>query len=919
MKLSAMLFVLAFAAAGALCGADGAYNENLAGYAEAGRALDLAYAAAGRQLDEANYDLAEASAQGRTIPPELLAAGRRLDGELRKNFLKLDEQRAAIRDGLRLRRAPENYLIMVENTEDSAAPDSEWIGFKSFTFKWADGTVFSVPLSSFSVGVYRKNYAPFPTGEMLFVYGRRTSHRMAVTEWFPPEPPSGPAELTVEGVDCDKGGHVAIRLYVYGNMVFSGANPFKSDEIGKLTVSLPPELLKPRPASDENLPLMRLIAQFSAAINDFKREADAASAGFLAAAAPYRKDLQYRTRTTVQDITGGKTFVRAIDVTDISWSHSRLVHPGYNYAYPHLPKHLAAAGANLVSLIIKREIGGESAKLQRTGEFAANTVIPFTVWADGAPFQDGDIISYQYYGHPDRMTADADVFLKPYTMMPHFAGLQVDEPAIRDNHHQFGKLLDRPDFIAAYRDFAARRNIELAARGLPALPDTPFAGHPSTPDEWVAYMEYQNFKANYAPESLKDFYDSMRTKSLLPSIVIQNTVPLDTPACSYTAYGKNFDYIGTDLYNNGSLQEGVALQLLKNSCALNSTVIMWPGTGYACKSPRSFVRSLLNGLAWGDGLQLWTLMYCDKYRDANSFWQHGGKALSLDDQGGDLADNWRPEYWDLLNGVFGLVADHEASLLRRVSAAPVALVLSERSLIAGLPEHANQNDYFSFVRLYAALAGQGVPVDAVFAEKLPSLERPPYHTMILYRAFALNDAEMAAVINFVRSGGRLVLCGVNGINNEWDLPRSAALEQQLAEIPASQVSMLRDEQLAQMTKNYRDSGLPGDITPEYRRKLAELTKEAAATMPLSLVPPDGAIVSVRRNADGAYIYFVLDYRSNFTERDLKCEITANRDIAFSAIDRLSSGGREFEAGMLKQGESRVIDYSGDLMLKVIRQ
>ena len=42
----------------------------------------------------------------------------------------------------------------------------------------------------------------------------------------------------------------------------------------------------------------------------------------------------------------------------------------------------------MASLVVKREVGGEAAKQARIAEFAANSVIPFTVWADGAPFLD---------------------------------------------------------------------------------------------------------------------------------------------------------------------------------------------------------------------------------------------------------------------------------------------------------------------------------------------------------------------------------------------------------------------------------------------------------------------------------------------------------------------------------------------------
>ena len=137
--------------------------------------------------------------------------------------------------------------------------------------------------------------------------------------------------------------------------------------------------------------------------------------------------------------------------------------------------------------------------------------------------------------------------------MHNFIGIQIDEPIIPDNEKGYEPLANNAGYMAAYREFAAQRNTELAQLSLPLLDTTPFpAGKvPETETDWVQYIEYQQFKADLMAKHFRNLYDTVKQDGLLTSIVCMDMMARNVMDGSYIAMGKAMPYMGTDLYDNG--------------------------------------------------------------------------------------------------------------------------------------------------------------------------------------------------------------------------------------------------------------------------------------------------------------------------------------------------------------------------------
>ncbi|MDD4817375.1 MAG: hypothetical protein PHI85_05340 [Victivallaceae bacterium] len=826
---------------------DVSYKANLYRYGEAGHALDLAHYKAGRALDLAYWDLCEAKRQGRSAADDLIEEGERLQDELAADFGKLDAERAALRSELQFEYPASGYTVMVEDMKDAPGSYYDWAGFCGFTFSWSDGTSVEVPLKSFSHCVYNPQYnnGKDPS-ESIFVYGRQSASFAGVSDFQLPSPlPPGDAVLTVRGMDCDKGGHpTPVRISVFGNVVFEGENPFPKVGVGAMRIAVPAAFLTRGDHRDENPELTARLDSFAADIRNFEQNAAQRQSAFLAAAAPVTENLVWRTPAGVKSPLDASTFLRAIDVNDTEYGKNKFKYAGFNYDYEHLAKSLMSVNANCVSLYVSRA-GGEPAVQAQLAEYDRHTRIPFTFWCVSDGFENGDIVSTSYFGRSPKMIDDCRKAAAPYYQMKHCAGIQIDEPIIRDQA-EYGKLTGNQELMKLWREYAAGREPVCGD-----LPDTPFDGVPSCDCEWIAYMEYQYFKTAVMADHYRKLYDAAAAEGKLASIVVMDMMAGEASAGSYVAMGGALPLIGTDLYDNGSIRESVSMQLLKNSAC--GRAVMWPGAGYSCRLPRTFERSLLNGVVWADGIQIWTLMYCAKYRDANAFWAYGGERLCTDDRGGDLLYNWRPEYWSIIGEVFDFAARHEAELVGRESANPVALLVSERTLFAKQqPHRENAVYYLDTVGLYSELAGNGIPTDVRYIETLKNMKRPPYKVMIVADAVCLSDEELSMLEEFRKNGGVLISSGNSGSRDQWNLPRkNGGLADDIAAVRLGEVQTRVD-----------DCGLAGRIAPEYSAPLLAAVRAALKDEAIQVEAPYGTVVSLQQTRDGATLVFLLSYLNN---------------------------------------------------------
>lgn len=899
------------------------YKDNLMRYSEYGHLLDKVYYDTGSKLDIECYDLQEATAQGRDIPGELLKDGLELQEELRQDYAKLDSVRKNLRYELHLAYPFDSYFLAVENLVDAPATYYDWAGFCKFVISWSNGTTIEIPLNSFTgarpIQGYDNGGGPV---DCFVVYGRKSASYIAVSRFQLPDPlPPGDAVLTITGFDHDKGGAAApVKISVFGHQIFSGANPFPKVGTSNFTLKIPESYLQNVPsASDENPALAQRLDQLHRDIMQFESSANEKIDSFINQTAPYTENLEYRSAEKPVNPADTDQFIRAIDITDILWGVDRLKHPGQYYDYEHLGKMAAEAHANLYSIVIGRP-GGYADEVEQIRTFDRYTGVPFLVWADGDKFDNGDIISTTYYGNSEKVIEDYRDFVSEYAKMHNFIGIQIDEPIIPDNEKGYEPLANNAGYLTAYREFAAQRNTELEQLSLPLLDTTPFpAGKvPETATDWVQYIEYQQFKADLMAKHFRNLYNTVKQDGLLASIVCMDMMARNVMDASYISMGKAMPYMGTDLYDNGSIRESISLQLLKS--ASSGKVIMWPGAGYSCKTPRNFERSMINGLVWADGIHIWTLLYCAKYRDPNFFWALNDGQIGKTDNGMEITETWDLAYWPIVCDIFGKIESIEPELAGRQSANPVALLLSERTISTLVPQNrSNSKYYIDFSGTYSGIAGFGIPTDVRYLETLRDMDEIPYKAMILTDAFAISDKDAAVLKKYVENGGTLFITGNTGSRDEWNQPRD---KWALADIsgrngadstmaPAEIIDVngvklgcnpygkgvcysTEEADFGQVITAIPENGLSGLLKPQHEEIIRIVTEKALTeNAPVKVAVPFGTVVNIQKNKLGHYLVSLVNYDNKSNGQT--AVITMPYQAELSAIGgTLSSGeGDEF--------------------------
>ncbi len=854
--------------AGAMAMPQDVYESNLYTYAETSHALDKAWQDVGQKIDVAMWDL-ERSAN---VPENLPEQGVTLYKQLQKRYLAAEDVRAALRRELHLKLPKSNYLLAVENLEDVPATYYYWAGFRSFKLRWADGTEIEIPLNTFSNAVYNADYNNGgDSGPGIFIYGRQSASYIAVSDFMPEGGwPDGDCTLIVTGMDCDKGGiSTRIKISIYGQEVFSGVNQFPKDHSAAMTVKVPAKALTV-PVTPFYGDLGQRLLAYEKQVADFAADCKKAEV-FLKAAEKYRANAKYQ-QISAAEVFSPTTFLRAIDYTDTLWRPDYFRYPGFNYNYEYLAKLPSALHANLVSFCLGRS-GGDAEKYPIIKAYDGMTAVPYMLWADGKLFDHGDMVASSYFGNLPKLQADLAKFKAMYPDLQKSIGVQVDEPTIEDT--RLGNLLENQALMQAW--------------GRPEPP----VNMPSADDAEAMknYMDYQYFKADFMAQHYKALYEQEKANGGFASLVIMDMHGRELMGGSYVAMGKALDWIGTDLYDNGSIRESVSLQLLKN--ASKGKVIMWPGTGYSCRSPRTFRRSLVNGTAWGDGLQLWTLMYFDRYRDANIYWSRGGEALSKDDRGGDLLGNYKMQYADIVQDVFKWIEDNENLLVQRESLNPVALLLSERTQFAKVkPRAENARLYQDYLGLYSQLAGTGRFIDARYVETLEDSGRD-YKVLILADAELLSAAEAEYLNNFVYNGGTLIVGGKSGSKNMHNLPEetwllapasgvlnadtfaAGAVKENIAGVEVIKnrygqgvCYTILIERLGNVVDAIPECGLSGTIKPELAACLEAILSPAEAKFSVKVSAPRGVVAALQENMKGEAQIFLIDYRNKSEQAEV---------------------------------------------------
>jgi hypothetical protein len=856
------------------------YKQNLALHAECGHLLDKYYYDAGTAVDMVKYDLELLKKQGVKVADALLFKTKKADKHLRQQWLALEKRRQNIFKQLYLPKPADSYLLCVENLENMPAVASGWIGFKSFKLEWSNGQSMDIPLKSFLRAAYRSEYKyncePAPA---MFIYGKQSERHTSVTTIRPGNIPPGPARLIISGLDCDKGGKPArISIYIFGTKIHSGPNPFRKNGWTRHLFNIPEKAFsKSRKASKLNNDVSKELITLKKDIESFAKRAAASAQAIKSQAAPWRSKLQPIHRKPVTPGWWKKKYMRVMDVNNSLYREDQFMHPGNYMNMEYVAKACATLGTNLSTLQVGRK-KSDSEMFRITRKFAENSSSPFLLWSSNQFFINGDMRDFKYYGKQKKLSADTDRFIKKFAVLPNFAGIQVDEPVIEDRHRRMGRLLDNPEVVKAYGEYIKQRHSVLRSNGIKNIPEAPRTKKPKNSTEQVLWMEWQYFKMSYMADHFKKLFEMIVKRNLLPSIVIMNKTPVAPQSCSYVAMGRALPYLGTDLYNNGSVKENFSIQLLKNATA--GQVIMWPGAGYSCKSPATFKRTLAIALTHADGIHMWTYKYCSKYRDANFFWRFGGSRPNLDDRGRSMLNNWHPDYWYILKDMYRLAGKAESSLEGRKSLAQAAVLISERTLIANIPKRMSVNYYNNCLGLYSDMIGSSIPLDVCFVENLNKNKLDRYKYLVLSDAAVMTPAEIKKLKEWVYKGGILVASGSTSSSDVWGrkTARPGLRELWGKKVSKDKSTPLKNsygngiayyfgtDNIGRRTERIPDSGFSGKGNKKIKIFLTNLLKSICTKQPIIIEGlPAGVEYQLQKN-DAGYIVNLIDW---FDKRSVK--------------------------------------------------
>lgn len=451
-------------------------------------------------------------------------------------------------------------------------------------------------------------------------------------------------------------------------------------------------------------------------------------------------------------------FTFGIDLDYESFGGGRSAHPGNRLNPEYVGAALSGCGINLLTLNVIRSGGwqGFVTALNR------NLACPFLVWAsDGQYFADGDAASYDYFGNVGKLASDAAAYSKLFSEFDRFAGIQLGDPAVLDDNARFGRLTRSRAAMDGWAAYSREVASDLNRQGVKVeiSPRRPSMERNGKFPQTVEYFAWQFFKAEYSGEHLAAAFNALSADGLVGTVLTGSNASAQRGA-SFAETASKVPYIGADLYCDGNVDESFSMQLLKS--AAQDRAVMWPGAGYSCKSPAAFERSMAAGLAYGDGVHVWTYQYCAKYRDPDIFWRTGGTSPNLDDRGRLMLLDWSPGMWSAFSNFRFAATD--AAVASRKSIAQTAVIFSERQAIFS---DRPRGYYDAQVGLYTAAVAANVPCAVELLECLTP-ERLAGYRVVLAGGLECLSAEQCKMLgDYVRGGGVLVTFGMASARSEW--------------------------------------------------------------------------------------------------------------------------------------------------------
>ncbi|MBU4201152.1 MAG: beta-galactosidase trimerization domain-containing protein [Kiritimatiellae bacterium] len=376
-----------------------------------------------------------------------------------------------------------------------------------------------------------------------------------------------------------------------------------------------------------------------------------------------------------------------------------------------------------------------------------------------------------------------------YARSPAFAGLFLDEPI-----YLFGRgnySMQYPDMDAHFREFLKKNYSTEELKKLLINPDTiqlskfddsallkdPSKGAVNPELDKVldpvvdraARDDYQKALWMVTGEFFRDEMRSTMEKPIglmkkidpdLTAWINLNISPAYSFGQSVTASGDIADVVGFDPYNSGAIAECVMMEMARGGGVGKKIWGIAFGGGKYTWNQSLYRRHLYNLVLHADGVAIFAWSGIYKH-------QHGWS---------DGRPGWSPGFWEQTADVFKNVEKVEDYLCDRQSMAKVALLMSERTMWGNyfVPwgGKGQGTRYFStIVALYAALQQSHVPTDIIFAEKFSKLNLSKYAVLICPTAGCLEDAEMAALREWVKAGGVLLATSRTSGNDRYGRQR----------------------------------------------------------------------------------------------------------------------------------------------------
>ncbi|HEY3266608.1 MAG TPA: hypothetical protein VGM37_06755 [Armatimonadota bacterium] len=828
---------------------------------EVGQSLDRRYAAAGRRVDLAIYDMEELARQGRPASPAVVKRARLADGALRARWLGLEERRKAVFARVAAIPPVGDHVLTIDDL-DVGSGDGGWVGLRSAKVEWPGGMAVELPIASFRNAAVVKGYEYHvtPAADAVFVYGKPNPRNTLLAGFNAPAGAAGAPRLILSGLDDDTPGIVRIRIAVDGHAVFEGPNPFRDNAWTEAVVPIPVDALAGAPPRDE---AARTVAAEMMALrestDEFGRWADGVADRIDATTAAARLGLRWKPMKAEPDFWQ-RHFLRGVCYVpfeqELTHHFRSFRHLGANMLYSYsgiyrkrytVSQTLAAAHAVGIPYVqFLKDLTGTKGNNLGLGDPA------------------GTVRRVRAFGREVAGKRGAPV------------NIAVDEPAFRDD------IAADPNVLRDFRRYMDGRRAALTAAGIavPAKP-TPVL-KPTSDADRPLWMEWQCFKRVELASHLRALWDGLQKDGAFPFVITQDLLSYFPQMASHVTIGRALPMISNDLYSNGAVREAFVMDMQRN--ASNGHAILTAGAGYSDKSPSRFRRSMAVGMAHAEGVLQWTDVYFDKYRDAAVFW-----STANDDQGRDILTNWDPRYWSIMEQEYSRMARADRYLVGVKSTAAAAVLFSERTSISD-----TAGDPTAYVNgvlgVYSDLLRRSRPLDACFIEALSPEQLKRYRVLILPDARVIAPADAETLRRWVKSGGTLISTANASTCDQWGRPRAKAmLADVFGPLAAGQAGesgvvehaygrgkcfVFTDSGIgARLSGPSAKSGLYGAGRPQVTKALAALVDSAAGASAVRLrAPIDGMEMQVLRKGD-AYVVHLVDWFDGRTLRGAELKIS----------------------------------------------